>query len=105
MTAGGVCGDCARKSPDAVRGFPILVTFLILRGIGLFTKLRIPGADLEMGDVAAHGEEAGPSGELVRVGGRAGTRPPRAPDRAGGRQREPQKVPGESETGGMSIIQ
>jgi ammonium transporter, Amt family len=45
-----------------------LVTFLILRGIGLFMKLRIPDADLEIGDVAVHGEEVYPSEELVRVG-------------------------------------
>jgi Amt family ammonium transporter len=45
-----------------------LVTFLILRGIGLFMKLRIPDEDLEIGDVAVHGEEAYPTEELVRVG-------------------------------------
>jgi Amt family ammonium transporter len=46
-----------------------LVTFLILKGIGLFMKLRIPDADLEIGDVAVHGEEVYPSEEeLVRVG-------------------------------------
>jgi Amt family ammonium transporter len=45
-----------------------LVTFLILRGIGLFMKLRIPDDQLEIGDVAVHGEEAYPSEELTRVG-------------------------------------
>src|SRR5262249_31004493 len=45
-----------------------LITFLILRGIGLFMKLRIPDAELEVGDVAVHGEEAYPAEELVRVG-------------------------------------
>jgi Amt family ammonium transporter len=45
-----------------------LVTFLILKGIGLFMKLRIPDAELEVGDVAVHGEEAYPTEELVRVG-------------------------------------
>jgi ammonium transporter, Amt family len=45
-----------------------LVTFLILKGIGLFTKLRMPDADLEIGDVAVHGEEVYPSEELIRVG-------------------------------------
>jgi Amt family ammonium transporter len=44
-----------------------LVTFIILRVLGLFMKLRIPDADLEIGDVAVHGEEAYPSDELVRV--------------------------------------
>jgi Amt family ammonium transporter len=48
-----------------------LVTFLILRGIGLFMKLRIPDEDLEAGDVAVHGEEAYPAEELVRVGAAA----------------------------------
>jgi Amt family ammonium transporter len=45
-----------------------LVTFLILKGLGLFMKLRIPDAELEIGDVAVHGEEVYPSEELVRVG-------------------------------------
>jgi Amt family ammonium transporter len=44
-----------------------LVTFLILRGIGLFMKLRLPDAELEAGDVAVHGEEAYPSEELAWV--------------------------------------
>jgi Amt family ammonium transporter len=76
-----------------------LVTFLILRGIGLFMKLRIPDADLEIGDVAVHGEEVYPSEELVRVGGAAETRAAApARDRAGhadGREREPERVPSE----------
>jgi ammonium transporter, Amt family len=45
-----------------------LVTFLILRGIGLFMKLRIPDEQLEVGDAMVHGEEAYPSEELTRVG-------------------------------------
>src|SRR5690349_5564637 len=45
-----------------------LMTFLILRGIGLFMKLRIPDEELLIGDVAVHGEEAYPTEELVRVG-------------------------------------
>jgi Amt family ammonium transporter len=45
-----------------------LVTFLILRGIGLFMKLRIPDEELEVGDAMVHGEEAYPSEELTRVG-------------------------------------
>ena len=48
-----------------------LVTFLILKGIGLFMNLRIPDEDLEIGDVAVHGEEAYPTEELVRVGAAA----------------------------------
>jgi Amt family ammonium transporter len=70
-----------------------LVTFLLLRGIGLVMKLRIPDADLEVGDVAVHGEEVCPPGEPVRAGTRdAAAAPPPAglPD---GRPREPEKVP------------
>jgi ammonium transporter, Amt family len=55
-----------------------LVTFLILRGIGLFMKLREPDAVLEVGDLAAHGEEAYPQEEvperelaMIGVGGGA----------------------------------
>ncbi len=44
-----------------------IVTFILLKGIGLFVKLRIPDADLEIGDIAVHGEEAYPSEELVSV--------------------------------------
>ncbi len=43
------------------------VTFVILRGIGLFMKLRLPDDQLEIGDVAVHGEEAYPADELVSV--------------------------------------
>jgi Amt family ammonium transporter len=75
-----------------------LVTFIILRVIALFMKLRIPDADLEIGDVAVHGEEVYPSEELVRVGAGAAA-PARAvgamagtPD---GRPLEPEKVPRE----------
>ncbi len=35
-----------------------LMTFLILRGIGLFMKLRMSDEELAAGDLAAHGEEA-----------------------------------------------
>ncbi len=47
------------------------VTFLILKGIGLFMKLRLPDEQLEIGDVAVHGEEVYPTEELVRVGAAA----------------------------------
>jgi len=40
-----------------------LVTFLILRGIGLFMKLRMPDAELVAGDIAVHGEVAYPNEE------------------------------------------
>jgi ammonium transporter, Amt family len=43
------------------------VTFVLLKGIGLFVKLRIPDEQLEIGDVAVHGEEAYPSEDLVSV--------------------------------------
>jgi Amt family ammonium transporter len=44
------------------------VTFVLLKGIGLFIKLRIPDEDLEIGDIAVHGEEAYPSEDLISVG-------------------------------------
>jgi Amt family ammonium transporter len=40
-----------------------LVTFLILRGIALFMKLRMTPQELEVGDLAAHGEVAYPQEE------------------------------------------
>ena len=48
-----------------------LITFVILRVLGLFMKLRLPEAALETGDVAIHGEEAYPASELVSIGVRA----------------------------------
>ena len=45
-----------------------LITFLILRGLGLFMKLRLPDEVLETGDVAIHNEEVYPSEALARVG-------------------------------------
>jgi Amt family ammonium transporter len=45
-----------------------LVTFLLLKGIGLFMNLRISDEDLEIGDVAVHGEEAYPSEDLELAG-------------------------------------
>jgi ammonium transporter, Amt family len=45
-----------------------LVTFIILKGIGLFMKLRLPDEVLEIGDVAIHNEEVYPSEALTRVG-------------------------------------
>jgi Amt family ammonium transporter len=44
-----------------------VVTFILLKVIGLFVKLRIPDEDLEIGDIAVHGEEAYPSEDLVSV--------------------------------------
>jgi Amt family ammonium transporter len=40
-----------------------LVTFLILKVISIFTPLRMPDEELEVGDLAVHGEEAYPSDE------------------------------------------
>ena len=40
-----------------------LVTFVILKGIGLFTSLRMSDAELAVGDMAMHGEEAYPEDE------------------------------------------
>ncbi len=45
-----------------------LITFLILRFLGLFMKLRMPDEVLEVGDVAAHEEEAYPDETLVTAG-------------------------------------
>jgi Amt family ammonium transporter len=48
-----------------------VMTFLILKAIGLVVKLRLPDAVLETGDLAVHDEEAYPSEELVSVGATA----------------------------------
>jgi Amt family ammonium transporter len=48
-----------------------LATFIILKVISLFTKLRMDDADLEIGDLAVHGEEAYPSDEGVSLAGKA----------------------------------
>ena len=40
-----------------------LVTFLILKGIGLFMKLRMTEAELASGDIQVHGEVAYPMEE------------------------------------------
>jgi Amt family ammonium transporter len=46
-----------------------LVTFIILKVISLFTSLRMSDEDLELGDLAAHGEEAYPDDEgFERIG-------------------------------------
>ena len=45
-----------------------LVTFLLLKGIGLFMRLRMTDEELEIGDVAIHGEEAYPSEGLALAG-------------------------------------
>ncbi len=69
-----------------------LVTFVILRVLGLFMKLRLPEADLEIGDVAVHGEEAYPSEELVSVSASRAAEPltPAAP--SDGNSTEPEKA-------------
>jgi Amt family ammonium transporter len=66
-----------------------LVTFLLLRGIGLFMKLRAPDEDLEIGDVAFHGEEVYPSDELALAGVSAA----RAAERGASNSSVPEKVP------------
>jgi Amt family ammonium transporter len=43
-------------------------TFVILRVVGLFMKLRLPDAVLETGDLAVHDEEVSPPQTLVAVG-------------------------------------
>jgi Amt family ammonium transporter len=62
-----------------------VVTFVLLKGIGLFVKLRIPDEDLEVGDIAVHGEEAYPSEDLISVGSSMADEAspaPRAPEKA-----------------------
>jgi Amt family ammonium transporter len=50
-----------------------LMTFVILRVIKFFTPLRMPDDELEVGDVAAHEEEAYPADEgYTRVGSSSG---------------------------------
>jgi ammonium transporter, Amt family len=44
-----------------------VVTFLILRGIGLFMRLRMTDEELAVGDRAVHGEEAYPAPDPVPV--------------------------------------
>jgi Amt family ammonium transporter len=46
-----------------------LVTFLILKVIAIFTPLRMSDEELELGDLAAHGEEAYPDEGVVSIGG------------------------------------
>jgi Amt family ammonium transporter len=46
-----------------------LVTFLILKVIGLVTPLRMPDEELAVGDLAVHGEEGYPSGEGIELVG------------------------------------
>jgi ammonium transporter, Amt family len=65
-----------------------LVTFLLLKGIGLFMKLRAPEEDLEIGDVAFHGEEVYPSEELALAGVSAA----QAAERAASNSSVPEKV-------------
>ncbi len=65
-----------------------LVTFLLLKGIGLVMNLRAPEEDLEIGDVAFHGEEAYPSDELALAGVSAA----QAAERAVSNSSTPEKV-------------
>jgi Amt family ammonium transporter len=51
-----------------------LITFLILKFLGLFMKLRLSDEALETGDTAVHDEEAYPDDTLIAVG----SSPPRS---------------------------
>jgi Amt family ammonium transporter len=53
-----------------------LITFIILRFLGLFMNLRLSDEVLETGDLAVHDEEAYPLDTLIRADG---TRPPAVP--------------------------
>jgi Amt family ammonium transporter len=55
------------------------MTFLILKFLGLFMKLRLPDPVLETGDLAVHDEEAYPSEDLVPVGAGTGAAPAPSP--------------------------
>ncbi|MGH9055232.1 MAG: ammonium transporter [Acidimicrobiales bacterium] len=49
--------------------YDALMTFVILKIIGLFTPLRMPDDELEVGDLAVHDEEAYPADEgFTRIG-------------------------------------
>jgi Amt family ammonium transporter len=72
-----------------------LITFLILKFLGLFMNLRMPEEMLEVGDVAAHEEEAYPDEALVRAGHRSTpTQPPipSTPAEVGAAQANPAEV-------------
>jgi len=56
-----------------------LITFLILKFLGLFLKLRLPDPVLETGDLGVHGEEALPAESLSAVGTSAAPAPASAP--------------------------
>jgi Amt family ammonium transporter len=59
------------------------VTFLLLKLIGLFVKLRLPDEVLETGDLAVHEEEVYPSDTLTAIGsGVTVGAPVRAPEAA-----------------------
>src|SRR5207244_2875461 len=45
--------------------YDAVMTFLILKGVGLFVKLRAPDGVLESGDLAVHDEEAYPAETAV----------------------------------------
>ncbi|MFZ0122385.1 MAG: hypothetical protein WAL99_23660, partial [Pseudonocardiaceae bacterium] len=53
-----------------------LITFIILRFLGLFMNLRLSDEALETGDLAVHDEEAYPLDTLIRADG---ARPPAVP--------------------------
>ena len=72
-----------------------LMTFVILKVIGLFVKLRSPDEVLELGDLAVHDEEAYPSEEgLAAVGaGSVSTGPPPTEAPASAKSAEPAAEP------------
>ena len=60
------------------------ITYLILKIISLFTSLRMTDEQLEIGDMAVHGEEAYPDDGLVSSGSGATQRASRDPSPASG---------------------
>ena len=55
------------------------MTFVILKVLSIFIKLRLPDPVLETGDLAVHDEEAYPSDDLVPAGVAASATPAPAP--------------------------
>jgi len=74
-----------------------LVTFIILRFLGLFMNLRMPDEVLETGDLAIHDEEAYPLDTLIRADGARETAALAEPVSTGARHAQrtsPDQTPG-----------
>ena len=57
----------------AVAGIVVIVTFILLKIVGVFVPLRYTDEELELGDVAVHDEEVYPDERVLeRIGTRSG---------------------------------